>query len=115
MGQYAQPHTRRWADVVRGLDAFVFVTPSTTTQCQAHGRPPSTSCTPSGTTRRPPSVGYGADGGVRAIEQIRQVMANLKVADVGPQVALSLRTDFVNLSRFQPDPRHEATLKTMLD
>jgi hypothetical protein len=43
------------------------------------------------------------------------MMANLKVADVGPQVALSLRTDFVNLSRFQPDPRHEATLKTMLD
>jgi NAD(P)H-dependent FMN reductase len=39
-------------------------------------------------------VGYGAQGGVRAVEQLRLVLAELQVATVRAQVALSLFTDF---------------------
>jgi NAD(P)H-dependent FMN reductase len=37
-------------------------------------------------------VSYGSTGGVRAVEQLRQVMAELQIADVRSQVALSLFT-----------------------
>jgi NAD(P)H-dependent FMN reductase len=115
MGQYAQPHTRRWADTVRAFDAYIFVTPEYNHSMPGALKTALDFVYAEWHHKAAGFVGYGADGGIRAIEQIRQVMAHLKVADVGPQVTLSLFTDFVNLSEFQPDPRHEATLKTMLD
>jgi NAD(P)H-dependent FMN reductase len=39
-------------------------------------------------------VSYGGVGGVRAVEQLRLVIAELKVATVRTQVQLSLYTDF---------------------
>jgi hypothetical protein len=42
-------------------------------------------------------------------------MAELMVADVRAQVMLSLFTDFEEMSRFQPDPRHEKSLNTVFD
>ena len=60
-------------------------------------------------------VGYGAIGGARAVEQLRVVMGNLMVADVTPQVMLSLFTDFENMSIFRPHARHERDLHAMLD
>ncbi|WP_344439026.1 NADPH-dependent FMN reductase, partial [Actinomadura bangladeshensis] len=39
-------------------------------------------------------VGYGTSGGIRAVEQLRQIMGELKVPDVPTQVALSMFTDF---------------------
>ena len=60
-------------------------------------------------------MSYGSAGGARAVEQLRLVMGELMVADVRAQVMLSLFTDFENFSKFKPDPRHEAEVKTMLD
>jgi NAD(P)H-dependent FMN reductase len=60
-------------------------------------------------------VGYGGTGGTRAVEHLRLVMGNLMVADVTAQVALSLFTDFEDLSVFRPDPRHDAAVHAMID
>ncbi len=60
-------------------------------------------------------VGYGSAGGTRAVEQLRLVMAELQIADVRAQVALSLYTDFENFSVFKPAAPHDASLKSMLD
>jgi NAD(P)H-dependent FMN reductase len=61
-------------------------------------------------------VSYGAgSGGTRAVEQLRQVMGEIQIADVRAQVILSLFTDFVNFSEFKPNPMHENSLKAMLD
>ncbi|HVL59104.1 MAG TPA: hypothetical protein VM491_21610, partial [Burkholderiaceae bacterium] len=54
-------------------------------------------------------------GGVRSVEHLRDVMAELQVATVRAQVALSLMTDFENFSKFKPAAYHEKTLNTMLD
>jgi hypothetical protein len=43
------------------------------------------------------------------------VMAELQVATVRAQVALSLFTDFENFSKFTPSPHHTQALSTMLD
>src|SRR5207253_2412500 len=60
-------------------------------------------------------VGYGSAGGTRAVEQLRLILAELQVATVRNQVALSLFTDFENFTSFKPDPRHEASIHAMLD
>jgi NAD(P)H-dependent FMN reductase len=49
-------------------------------------------------------VSYGGAGGVRAVEQLRLVMAELKVATVRTQVQLSLYTGFENFTKFKPAP-----------
>jgi NAD(P)H-dependent FMN reductase len=60
-------------------------------------------------------VGYGGAGGVRSVEQLRLVMAELKVASVRSQVQLSLFTDFENFTKFKPAPFQEKSVNTMLD
>jgi len=60
-------------------------------------------------------ISYGSAGGARAVESLRLVMGELKVADVRTAVLLSLFTDFENHTMFKPDPRHENTLSEMLD
>ena len=52
-------------------------------------------------------VGYGSAGGVRAVEHLRLVMAEVQVATVRNQVALSLFTDFENFATFKPAAYHE--------
>jgi hypothetical protein len=46
---------------------------------------------------------------------LRLVMAELKVATVRAQVALSLFTDFENFTKFKPAPFQENSANTMLD
>jgi len=114
-GKYSQPHTRAWAAKVASFDGYVFVTPE-----YNHG--------PSGALKNAIDylyrewnnkaagfVGYGSAGGTRAVEQLRQVMGELLVADVRAQVALSLFTDFENFSTFKPAPMHEKSVNVMLD
>ena len=113
-GKYSQPHTRAWAAKVASFDGYVFVTPE-----YNHG--------PSGALKNAIDylyrewnnkaagfVGYGSAGGTRAVEQLRQVMGELLVADVRAQVALSLFTDFENFSTFKPAPAQETSLNAML-
>jgi NAD(P)H-dependent FMN reductase len=60
-------------------------------------------------------VSYGSAGGTRAVEHLRLVMAELQIADVRAQVALSLSTDFENYTTFKPAARHEKSVVAMLD
>ena len=60
-------------------------------------------------------VGYGGAGGVRAVENLRLVMGEIKIADVRAQVSLSMWTDFENFTTFKPGPNHEKSVRTVLD
>lgn len=51
MGRYENEQTRKSAEKIALCDGYIFVTPSTTTQCREHSRTPSTTSTPNGTTR----------------------------------------------------------------
>ena len=57
----------------------------------------------------------GGASGVRAVEQLRLVLAEVQMATVRLQVLLSLYTDFENFSVFKPDPRKETSVNDMLD
>jgi len=114
-GQYANAHTKAWAAKIASLDAFVFVAGE-----YNHGIPGALKNAidylyGEWNNKVAGFVGFGSVGGARAVEQLRLVMAEMQVATVRAQVALSLFTDFENFRAFKPAAMHETYLKTMLD
>ena len=113
-GQYAHEHTKAWAAKIDTFDAFVFVTPEYNHGPSAALKNALDYLYREWNNKAAAFVSYGGAGGVRAVEQLRLVMAELRIADVRPQVTLSLSTDFENFVTFKPDPRHEAAVNAML-
>ena len=114
-GKYEKPHTKKWSALIDGFDAFVFVTAE-----YNHGIPGALKNSIDFLYREwndkaAGFVSYGSAGGVRAVEHLRLVMAEVQIATVRSQVMLSLRDDFENYTRFQPRSHHEKTLGTLLD
>jgi NAD(P)H-dependent FMN reductase len=114
-GKYTQPHTKAWAARVDTFDAFVFVTPEYNHSTSAALKNALDFVYKEWNNKAAGFVGYGSAGGVRAVEHLRLIMAELQIATVRAQVMLSLYTDFENYSTFKPAPQHEKTVQTLLD
>ena len=115
MGKYSKEHTKTWSAKINSFDAYVFVTAE-----YNHGTPGALKNAidflfKEWNNKVAGFVGYGSAGGVRSVEQLRLVMAELKVATVRTQVQLSLFTDFENFSNFKPAPFQEKSANNMLD
>lgn len=115
MNQYAKPHTKAWAAKIATFDAFVFVTPEYNHSTSGALKNAIDFLFREWNDKAAGFVGYGGVGGTRAVEHLRLVMGEIKVADVRAQVALSLYTDFENFSRLKPGPHQEAAVNAMLD
>jgi NAD(P)H-dependent FMN reductase len=114
-GQYTQDHTKKWSAKIDSFDAYVFVTAE-----YNHGIPGALKNAidflyREWNNKAAGFVSYGGTGGVRAVEDLRLVMAELQVATVRAQVTLSLFTDFENFTTFKPAPYQEQYVNTMLD
>jgi len=115
MGQYSKPHTRAWATKIDSFDAFVFVTPEYNHGTSGALKNAIDFLFAEWNNKAAGFVGYGSAGGVRAVEHLRLVMAEVQVATVRNQVALSLFTDFENFTTFKPGLHLEPTVVQMLD
>ena len=115
LGQYSQPHTMAWAAKIAAFDAYVFVTPEYNHGTSAALKNAIDYLFREWNNKAAGFVSYGSVGGARAVEHLRVSLAELMVATVRAQVMLSLFTDFDNFTTFQPDPRHEQEVHTMLD
>jgi NAD(P)H-dependent FMN reductase len=93
-GEYARRHTRRWAEAVAACDGFLFVTPEYNHSLPAALKNALDFLYAEWHDKAAGVVGYGVAGGVRAIEHLRQVLGELRVADVRTAVTLSLTADF---------------------
>ena len=60
-------------------------------------------------------MSYGGVSGVRAVEHLRLVLAEVRMTTVRNQVLLSMFTDFENYSLFKPGPTKEQSVNEMLD
>jgi len=112
--EYETPQTRRWSETVDGYDGFVFVTPE-----YNHGVPAALKNAvdvlgPEWAHKAVAFVSYGADGGVRAVEQWRTILANVMMSDVRAQVSLLVFEDWQE-GEFRPLDRREGELDTALD
>jgi len=115
MNQYAKPHTKAWAAKIATFDAFVFVTPEYNHSTSGALKNAIDFLYREWNDKAAGFVGYGSVGGARAVEHLRLVMGEIKVADVRAQVALSIFTDFENFSMLKPGPQQEAAVNAMLD
>lgn len=85
---------RAWSAKISEFDAYVLVTPE-----YNHGVPGALKNATDFLSNEWRSkviafVSYGADGGVRAVEQWRQIVANFDMIDIRATVSLGLFTDF---------------------
>ena len=115
MGQYTHQHTKVWSAKIASFDAYVFVTPE-----YNHATSPALKNAidflyHEWVNKAAGFVGYGGAAGVRAVENLRLIMAEMQVATVRAQVGLSLFTDFENFSVFKPAPQQEQSVNAMLD
>jgi NAD(P)H-dependent FMN reductase len=114
MGQYNATHTNRWAAKIASFDAFVFVTPEYNHSTSGALKNAIDFLFAEWNDKAAGFVGYGVNGGTRAVEHLRVIGGELKLADVRTQVALSISSDFRD-GEARPEIRHEAKLRTMLD
>jgi len=115
MGRYSKPHTKAWSAKIDPFDAFVFVTPEYNHGTSGALKNAIDYLYREWNNKAAGFVGYGSAGGTRAVEQLRLIMAELQIADVRAQVALSLFTDFENFTKFKPGADKEQMVNDMLD
>lgn len=88
--QYDDPAVTAWSKAVDTCDGFVFVTPEYNHSIPGTMKNAFDSLFGEWAGKPVAFVGYGADGGVRAVEHWRQIVANLSMTDIRNQVALNI-------------------------
>ena len=111
---YASAH-KEVGEKIASLDAFIFVTPEYNHAPTGALKNAIDFIYAEWNNKAAGFVSYGSSGGVRAVEQLRQIMGEIMVADIRAQVTLSLFTDFENFTEFKPASFHGTTLHTMID
>jgi len=114
-GKYANEHTKRWAACIAQYDGFVFVTPEYNHGTSGALKNALDFLYAEWNNKAAGFVGYGSAGGARAIESLRLVMGELKIADVRSAVMLSLFTDFEKMTTFKPAEHHTRSVESMFD
>ncbi|MFD7406013.1 NADPH-dependent FMN reductase [Streptomyces sp. NPDC059866] len=115
LGQYSQPHTHAWAEKIGSLDGFIMVTPEYNHSTSAALKNAIDFLYTEWNNKAVGFVSYGSLSGARAVEHLRLIAAELQLADVRSQVALSLFHDFENFSVFKPGDFQVEALNTTID
>jgi NAD(P)H-dependent FMN reductase len=115
LGQYANDHTKQWASKIDEFDGYIFVTPEYNHSTSGVLKNAIDYLYSEWNNKAAGFVSYGSVGGTRAVEHLRLVAAELKMATVRSQVALSLFTDFENFSTFKPGPQHDAGVEALFE
>ncbi|MEV0720594.1 NAD(P)H-dependent oxidoreductase [Asanoa sp. NPDC050611] len=115
-GRYENAHTHRWSQVVAGFDGYVFVTPEYNHSTSGVLKNAIDFLFAEWNDKAAGFVSYGVAGGVRAVEHLRLIAAEVRLATVRSQVALSFYTDFTdNFQRFAPAARQADALHATVD
>ena len=115
MGQYQNAHTQGWAATIGRFDGFVFVTPEYNHSTSGVLKNAIDYVYAEWNNKAMGVVSYGATGGTRAAEHLRLIAAELQMADVRTNVALSLFTDFKDFTDLAPAVHQAQALDTLLD
>jgi NAD(P)H-dependent FMN reductase len=115
MGQYAQAHTKAWAEKVDSFDGYIFVTPEYNHSTSGALKNAIDFVYAEWNNKAAGLVSYGSAGGTRAAEHLRLILGELQVADVRQQVSFSLMTDFEAYTKFTPAGYHAGMLAAQLD
>jgi NAD(P)H-dependent FMN reductase len=114
LGKYSHEHTKAWSKVVDQYDGYVFVTPEYNHSISGALKNAIDFVYREWNNKAAGFVSYGSTGGVRAVEHLRGICAEVQIADVRAHVSLNLYTDWENFTVFKPGDKHDAQLATML-
>lgn len=114
VGSYRHEHTKVWSEKIKGFDGYVFVTPEYNHSTTAALKNAIDYLYREWNDKAAGFVSYGSAGGTRAVEHLRQIVGELRMADVQASVSLSLFHDFENFSVFKPGEKQEASVNNML-
>ena len=112
--QYDDPAVTAWSKAVDACDGFVFVTPEYNHSIPGTMKNAFDSLFGEWAGKPVAFVGYGADGGVRAVEHWRQIVANLSMTDIRNQVVLNIFGEDVNDGELSPREHKQAALTRAL-
>lgn len=112
--QYDDPAVTAWSKAVDACDGFVFVTPEYNHSIPGTMKNAFDSLFGEWAGKPVVFVGYGADGGVRAVEHWRQIVANLSMTDIRNQVALNIFGEDVDDGELAPREHKQAALTRAL-
>lgn len=112
---YTAPDAHVWANKVKELDGFIFVTPEYNKGVTSSLKDAIDYLYVEWNNKAAGVVSYGSTLGVTATNDLRLILSVPKVAVVGPSVAMSLFTDFQDMRVFNPAPYHKDTLIKVLD
>lgn len=116
LGQYEHEHTKRWSAQVDAADAVVFVMPEYNYSFSAPLKNAFDFLNKEWKYKPVGFVSYGGvSGGMRAVQQFKQVVTTLTMLPVPVQVALTNFAQHLRDGQFRPDEGAEAAAKTMLD
>lgn len=110
---YDDPGVQRWSSAIDALDGFVFVTPE-----YNHGVPGGfknavDSLGAEWVGKPVAFVGHGSVGGVRAIEQWRQIVVNFSMPVVRAEVNFNMFVHWAD-GEFTPEERHHGEVDALL-
>lgn len=114
-GMYQNDHTRKWAAKIDEFDGYIFVTAEYNHSIPGALKNALDYLSAEWHNKAAGIVSYGSMGGVRANEHLRQILAELEIADVRQNVMLSIFTDFENFSTLAPAEIHLAELQKQVD
>ncbi|MGD7002611.1 NADPH-dependent FMN reductase [Corynebacterium halotolerans] len=115
MGQYANDHTKAWAEKIASYDGFIFVTPEYNHSVPAALKNAVDYVYAEWNNKAIGFVSYGSAGGTRAVEAWRLIAAELQMADVRAQVFLSFANEFEDMSEFRPTDGSTKALTDVFD
>jgi NAD(P)H-dependent FMN reductase len=115
MGQYQNDHTKKWAEVIGAADGYVIIAPE-----YNHGYPAvlknAIDFLYAEWNRKPVGfVSYGVSGGVRSVEQLKQVFIQLDTVPLNAKVAFGIFTAWSREGVFSPTESDAKDAGTLLD
>ncbi len=113
--KYTQDHTKAWSAKISGYDAFVFVTPEYNRGIPGQLKNALDFLYAEWNDKAAGIVCYGSAGGLRAAEQLKQILGELQIATVRAQVSVSIFDDMENFTKMAPRDFQASSISTMLD
>lgn len=113
--QYMFDHTKAWSETVETADAFIFVMPEYNHSMTAPLKNAIDYLSQEWGYKPVGFVSYGGvSGGLRAVQQVKQTVAALKMTAVSEAVTIPSVASFVHDGLFAPEERLASAANTML-
>ncbi len=113
--KYTKDYTKKWSEKISEADGYIFVTAEYNHSVPAAFKNAIDYLFYEWNNKSVGFIGYGVNGGSRAIEHWRTIAGEMHLADVREHLLLYLDRDFENYSVFKPRDNQAEFLNKVID